>query len=75
VAEASQADVEYVELKNVTASTVQVVDPSQPANTWACTEGISYVFPSGVTIPAGGYLLIVPFDPAAQPGVEDVGEP
>ncbi|RIK79329.1 MAG: hypothetical protein DCC68_13495 [Planctomycetota bacterium] len=64
---ATAAATEYIELKNVSASTVQLFDPSRPANTWAFTEGVNYVFPSGVTIPAGGFLLVVPFDPSAEP--------
>lgn len=65
--ESQAADTEYVELKNVSSSTVQLFDPSRPANTWVFTEGISYTFPGGVTIPAGGFVIVVPFDPAGDP--------
>jgi len=53
-------DEEYIELHNITAEPVTLYDymTSQP---WRFTDGIEYVFPSSpaVTIPAGGYLLVV----------------
>ena len=51
---------EYVELHNITSSSVTLYDyiTSQP---WKFTDGIELTFPSvsPVTIPAGGYLLVV----------------
>ncbi|MEX2186351.1 MAG: lamin tail domain-containing protein [Pirellulales bacterium] len=66
-ADSSPADTEYIELKNVSGGTVQLFDPSVPADTWAFTEGISYAFPSGITLAAGGFLILVPFDPVGDP--------
>ncbi len=63
----STADTEFIELKNVSGGTVQLFDPSRPANTWSFTEGISFMFPSGVTLATGGFLVLVPFDPTGDP--------
>jgi hypothetical protein len=56
---------EYIELYNITAQPVTLYDyvTGEP---WKFTDGIEYTFPSSptVTIPAGGYLLVVK-DPAA----------
>jgi len=56
---------EFVELHNITGAAVPLYDPARPANTWKVDGGISYTFATGVSIPAGGYLLLVNTDPAA----------
>lgn len=58
---------EYVELRNVTAAPVPLYDPANPANTWHLRKGIDFNFPMGLTIPAGGYAVVVNFDPDADP--------
>lgn len=55
---------EYVELKNVTSAAVNLYDPANPQNTWKLTEGISFTFPTGASIPANGYALIVKTSPS-----------
>lgn len=57
---------EYVELINLNSSPVPLFDPAAPVNTWKVTGGISYVFPTNVTLPANGALLLVNFDPATN---------
>ncbi|HKS36509.1 MAG TPA: hypothetical protein VJW76_04925, partial [Verrucomicrobiae bacterium] len=57
---------EYVELQNLSASPVPLFDPARPTNTWRLGEGIEFAFPTGVTIPAQGFLLVVNFDPATN---------
>jgi len=51
---------EYIELFNISSEPVDLYryDKSEP---WRFTDGIEYIFPSSpaVTIPAGGYLLVV----------------
>src|SRR2546429_2772270 len=42
--------------------------PPTPASTWQFTEGIAFTFPQNVTIPAGGFALVVPIDPATFRG-------
>ena len=54
---------EFVELKNISGSTVNLFDPANPANTWKIS-GLGWTFPQGASIPAGGLVLVVPIDPA-----------
>lgn len=58
---------EYLELFNLTPNTVALFDPSAPTNTWKLKDGVDYTFPQNVTLPAGGFLLLVNFDPVADP--------
>ncbi len=55
---------EYVELYNRSGSEVSLFDPANPENTWAFTRGIDFVFPTGVTLGAGEYMVVVNTDPA-----------
>ncbi|HMJ89307.1 MAG TPA: lamin tail domain-containing protein [Candidatus Acidoferrum sp.] len=59
---------EFVELRNVNASTQPLYDPAFPTNTWRLRDAIDYDFPQGVALPAGGSLLLVSFDPINNPG-------
>jgi hypothetical protein len=54
---------EYIELLNISGSSVPLFDPAAATNTWQIKGGVDYVFPPGVSLPAGGYLLVVNFDP------------
>ena len=56
---------EYVELKNITAEPVTLYD-YDTGEPWKFSDGIDFIFPIDVpvTIPAGGYLLLVK-NPAA----------
>jgi hypothetical protein len=56
---------EFIELKNVTGADVLLYDPARPADTWRFTSGITYAFPTGASVPAGGFALVVGGDPAA----------
>ncbi|HXJ73057.1 MAG TPA: lamin tail domain-containing protein, partial [Candidatus Dormibacteraeota bacterium] len=58
------AEDEYVELLNVTAAPVSLFHATVPANTWKIAGGINFTFPQGVILPAGGFGLVVRFDPA-----------
>ncbi len=55
---------EFIELRNIASHDVPLYDPANPANTWQFTDGVSFVFPLGITIPSNGLLLVVPIDPA-----------
>jgi hypothetical protein len=59
---------EYVELHNFSGSAVSLYDPANPANTWRLRGGVSFTLPQSVTLPAGGYLLVVSFNPTTSPG-------
>jgi hypothetical protein len=58
---------EFIELQNITADPVALFDVLHPTNTWRLQGGITYAWPTNVTVPAGGRLLVVNFDPAADP--------
>ena len=54
---------EFIELRNITGADVLLYDPAKPANTWKFTDGITFAFANGDTIPANGYALVVPIAP------------
>lgn len=55
---------EFIELHNTSGVSVPLYDPANPANTWHVTGTVDFDFPAGVSIPAGGYALVVGFNPA-----------
>lgn len=58
---------EFVELHNLTANAVALYDPAHPTNTWRLRDSVDFDFPPGVSIPPGGYILVVAFDPVNDP--------
>ncbi len=56
----ADANEEYIELCNPTKDQVTLEDPD---GTWRSDGGVDYTFPPGTSIPAGGRLLVVGFDP------------
>ncbi|MCX8036730.1 MAG: lamin tail domain-containing protein [Candidatus Sumerlaeia bacterium] len=52
---------EYVELLNPTTQSIPLWNA---AGTWRLSGGVDFQFPTTVTLPAGGYVLILPFNPA-----------
>jgi hypothetical protein len=54
---------EFIELRNITAGDIDLFDPAYPTNTWRI-NGLGFAFPTSVTIPAGGVLLVVGVTPA-----------
>lgn len=59
---------EYVELHNLSNTNVPLFDPGHPTNTWHLRGGVDFDLPPALTLPAGGYLLLVNFDPQLHPG-------
>jgi hypothetical protein len=57
---------EYVELKNITTTNLPLFDPGAISNRWRISGGVDFVFPSNSVASAGGYLLLVNFDPATN---------
>ena len=55
---------EFVELFNLSATNVLLYDAAFPTNSWKLT-GLNYTFSNNVSVPPGGYLLVVAMDPAA----------
>lgn len=54
---------EYIELHNITATNTPLFDSLAMTNTWKISGGVEFTFPQNVTLSAGGYLLVVNFDP------------
>lgn len=54
---------EFIELKNITGTAVPLYDPAALTNHWRLANGVDYEFSSSDVIPAGGFLLVVNFDP------------
>ena len=63
---------EFVELHNTSDQTVPLYDPANPTATWRFTNGIDYAFDPNISIAPGGYLLVVPIDPAIFRQLYDV---
>src|SRR5205085_3553162 len=63
----NDTDNEFIELRNLSGSAVPLYDPAHTTNTWHLRGVVDYDFPSGVTLPASGYLFVVGFDPEAYP--------
>jgi hypothetical protein len=58
----NKEEYEYVELRNISGSAVAMQEwdaRKQMFVPWKFTEGIDYTFPPGVSIPAGGSILVV----------------
>jgi hypothetical protein len=55
---------EYIELHNMGDESVPLYDPVRPANTWRLRDAVDFDFPTGVSIPGGGFILVVGFNPA-----------
>jgi hypothetical protein len=53
------SDYEYIELLNTAATATPLYDPVHPSNTWHLTKAVDYTFPTNVSLPAGGRLLVV----------------
>jgi hypothetical protein len=58
---------EFVELKNISSSSVVLSHVLYPTNSWILRGPIEFAFPSGTAIPALGSLVVVGFDPANAP--------
>jgi Chitobiase/beta-hexosaminidase C-terminal domain/Lamin Tail Domain/CotH kinase protein/Bacterial TSP3 repeat len=57
------ADDEYIELRNITSSMVQLFDALHPTNTWRVRGGVDFDFPQSVSIGAAQSIVLVSFDP------------
>ena len=57
---------EFLELHNLSAAPVPLYDPQASTNTWRLRQAVEFEFPQGVVMPAGGCVVVVSFDPAAD---------
>ncbi len=55
---------EYLELRNVSGGAVTLYDAAHPTNTWRLADGVTYEFPTNVTVAAGALILVAPTNPA-----------
>ena len=55
---------EFLELQNISAGALPLFDPAHHTNTWRLRNAVDFDFPTNVSLPSGGRLLVVGFDPA-----------
>jgi len=55
---------EFIELANISGAPVPLFDPSHHTNTWHVRGGVSFNFPTNVTLPANGYAVLISFYPS-----------
>jgi hypothetical protein len=59
-------DEEYLELFNITSNSVPLYDVSAATNHWKISGAVDYLFPASVSLAAGGFALVVGFDPVSN---------
>ncbi len=69
VGTAPSAGPEFIELYNPLSATVALFDPAVPGNRWKLANAIEFEFPGATVLGAGEFLLVVGFDPAANPAL------
>jgi hypothetical protein len=57
---------EYIEIRNITSTTVPLYDPQYPTNRWRLQSAVDFVFPLTAVGP-NEFFLVVGFDPIANP--------
>jgi len=55
---------EFIELRNTSSAAVTLFDVNHPTNTWRLRDAVDFDFPPNTSLAAGGYLLVVNFNPA-----------
>ena len=50
---------EFIEIRNISSNAVALFDAALPTNTWRM-NGLGYTFPTNLTLPPSGFLLLVP---------------
>jgi hypothetical protein len=58
---------EFLELRNITSTNVCLSHPEAPELAWQVKGGVDFSFPTNLVLAAGECLLVVNFDPAADP--------
>jgi len=59
-------DAEFIELQNVTSTNVALYASDFPTNTWKLGNAVTYTFPTNITLPAGGRVVVVGFSPVTN---------
>ena len=60
---------EFIEIANFTGAAQPLFDPLAPTNTWHLRGGVSFDFPTNVTLAPGGSLVVVSFNSADSAAV------
>jgi hypothetical protein len=55
---------EFVELHNISGVPVNLYDTNN--NTWKVSKGADFLFPTNVTVPSNGYIILVNFTPGTN---------
>jgi len=65
----TDADLEYIELYNESSQDVPLAENwgAEGVYSWWITGGVAFEFPVTATVPSSGFILIVGFDPSAEP--------
>jgi hypothetical protein len=58
---------EFLELANLAPGPVALFDPQSPTHAWRLRGGVRCDLPQALTLPGGGCLVVVSFDPIADP--------
>jgi CotH protein/lamin tail-like protein/Fn3 domain-containing protein/Ig-like domain-containing protein/chitobiase/beta-hexosaminidase-like protein len=61
---------EFIELYNRGSSAVNLYHPSDSNVVWKLDKAVEFDFPPGTSIPAGGYIVLVNFNPNTKPAME-----
>lgn len=54
---------EFIEVRNATGAPLPLFDPLHTTNRWHLRGGVDFDFPPDITLPPGGFALLVGFDP------------
>jgi hypothetical protein len=58
---------EFIELRNITGSPVNLFHPLYASNTWRLAKAVQFDFPPGTVIGPQSNILVVAFDPVTDP--------
>jgi hypothetical protein len=61
---ADDTGAEYIELHDLSGQGAPLFDVNYPTNSWRLRDAVDFVFPPNTALPAGGFALVVSFDPA-----------
>jgi len=60
-------DAEFLEVSNAGSQSIALFDPLHPENTWRFDAAVQFTFPESFTLAPGEEVMIVRFEPAAEP--------
>lgn len=62
---------EFIELRNTTAQPLNLSIPPGALSGWRLNAGVEYRLPTNLVVGAGGFLVVVSFDPAVEKAAAD----